>query len=79
MIAPQAEAAFTFAANIVYMVNTSYDLYHTPDTGSFSCEDRDISVEDGVKSGCLDKDDFFILLDPDNTNNNPAFINMYRY
>lgn len=30
------------------------------------------------KEDCLDKGDFFLLLDARNSRNNPAFLNMYR-
>ena len=79
MAGNKSEAVFDFASNTIYTTNTTFDLHGLGYDGDVSCEARGFAADDPESdhSDCLDKNDRFFLIDPENTKANPSFLNMY--
>eukprot|EP01039_Chlorochromonas_danica_P006643 gene6643-7343_t len=81
LIQNNSEAIFDFASNHIYTINTTvvedYD-------GDISCEamqkrkHNDSTNPFDSNRYCLDKQDYFFLIDPYNTSHNPDFLNLYQ-
>jgi hypothetical protein len=72
MIGNTSEASFDFASKQIFITNITYDVNGKSFNGDISCENSVLPSTE-----CLDKEDLFFLLDPENTNLNPPFLNMY--
>jgi hypothetical protein len=78
----KAEVVFDFASNILYTLNINYDKDGNGDlfNGDISCEAYENRVVQGINDDvltCLEKDDMFMVMDFQNTKNNPKFMNLY--
>lgn len=72
----KSEVSFDFASQYLYAFNTSYDLDGADYDGDVSCEYADKQI--GYLNTCLDKNDYFFIIDPYNVTHNPPYVNMYQ-
>jgi hypothetical protein len=75
---------FEFGQNRIFVSNSSTtDLPYEGYDGDISCESMIDSYSESMTVNtstwdCLDKNDFFVLLDPYRPSHNPPFLNLYR-
>ena len=74
----RAGAAFSFGANLIHTYNISYDQEGKSYDGDITCDKYVTGPgQSTAKFACLDKNDFFLLLNPYNGPDNPPFLNLY--
>lgn len=80
MVSNSSQALFDFASRNIYVANTTVDMLGVPASGY--SYDGDISCERHPNNAplgqCLQKGDFFVMLDPVNFLVNPPYLNMYQ-
>lgn len=71
-----SEVSFDFASQYMYAFNTTYDLRGANYDGDISCEYAQKKLD--YLNTCLDKNDYFFIIDPYNVSHNPPYVNMYQ-
>ena len=74
-----SRATFDFGSNKIFMTNSTTNTVPKYD-GDITCEAIGaISVGTNTSTwDCLDKNDYFVLIDPFKTTNNPPFLNLHK-
>jgi len=78
-VGQETEAAFDFASHTVYATNVTQGTLYD---GNIACRQdgkgHKYQTQDNANHACLNKGDYFFLLDPYVRDNNPPHINMYK-
>lgn len=80
MVQNGTKAHFEFGSNHIYTTKESDPMsQNLGDVSDISCEHQGAQVGQNTSTwDCLDKNDYFFLVDPYVPTNNPAFMNIYR-
>ena len=78
-VGQETEAAFDFASHTVYATNVTQGTLYD---GNIACrhdgKGSKYQTQDNANHACLNKGDYFFLLDPYVRDNNPPHINLYK-